>query len=61
MRKRDEHMNISAESRRKSRADIPTPVVAPGANAWEQGIIPQFMVEDLGDTAGRAIPNADDE
>jgi hypothetical protein len=37
VRQRDRRFGISTEEKRRRRADIPTPVVQPGANAWEDG------------------------
>jgi len=34
---RDEKMGISSEAKRKARADIPSPQVQPGADAWQKG------------------------
>ncbi|GAB3261678.1 OBAP family protein [Larkinella harenae] len=42
--RRDERFKISTQEKRQNRADIPTPNVQPGANAWEQGEIRQLKV-----------------
>jgi len=39
---RDERFGVSTQERRASRADIPAPPIAPGANAWEQGVVVQI-------------------
>lgn len=43
---RDRRLGVSAERRRRSRADIPTPDVVPGANAWEGGRVVQTRLEE---------------
>jgi len=37
IRQRDHRVGLSTTARRRSRADIPTPVVQDGANTWEDG------------------------
>jgi hypothetical protein len=44
--RRDQRFGISTLKKRQNRADIPTPTVQPGANAWEQGEIRQLKVVD---------------
>ena len=41
---RDHRLGLSTEKKRQSRADIPTPMVQPGANSWESG---QTLQTDL--------------
>lgn len=43
---RDSRFNVSTAEKRQNRADIPTPAVQPGANAWEQGEVRQLKVSD---------------
>ena len=40
---RDKRFGISSEEKRKDRADIPTPEIDPGANAWERGHVVQIQ------------------
>jgi hypothetical protein len=40
---RDKRMGIDFRQKRKDRADIPMPAVAPGANAWEKGNVIQIQ------------------
>ena len=42
---RDETLGISTEKIRQDRQDIPTPMVQPGANAWEGGQTAQTRLE----------------
>ena len=48
---RYKRINISMEERRKNRADIPMPKVDPDANAWERGVIKQFIITNNTDSA----------
>ena len=48
---RDKRFDISTEETRKNRADIPTPQIVPGANAWEKGEIRQFVISNKADSA----------
>jgi hypothetical protein len=48
---RDKRFNISTDEKKENRADIPMPAVVPGANAWEQGHIRQFVITDKVDSA----------
>ncbi|GAB3326994.1 OBAP family protein [Larkinella ripae] len=41
---RDKRFRVSTSEKRQNRADIPTPAVQPGANAWEQGEIRQLTI-----------------
>ncbi|GGK05178.1 OBAP family protein [Pseudomonas matsuisoli] len=41
---RDKRMGIDFRKKRKQRADIPMPAVAPGADAWQQGKV--IQIED---------------
>ena len=43
---RDRRFNISTEENRANRADIPTPTLVEGANAWEKGKIRQLKLID---------------
>ncbi|KOG91855.1 hypothetical protein ADK38_00880 [Streptomyces varsoviensis] len=47
IRARDDRLGISTSRKRRNRADIPTPEVAPGANAWESGRTVQTRVEEM--------------
>lgn len=40
---RDRRLGISSSETRAARADLPTPAVAPGANAWQQGQVIQLQ------------------
>lgn len=40
---RDQRLGISSAEEKASRADIPTPAVDPGANAWEHGKVIQLQ------------------
>lgn len=51
LKARDERFNISTEKIKARRADIPTPVIDPMANAWERGEIRQFIVTGKIDSA----------
>ena len=44
---RDRRLAISTSQRREHRADIPTPTVVPGANAWESGRTVQTRLEEM--------------
>ncbi|MEJ2871800.1 OBAP family protein [Actinomycetospora sp. OC33-EN08] len=46
VRERDRRLGVSARDRQQKRADIPTPDVVPGANAWESGRTVQLGVEE---------------
>ncbi|RYF59681.1 MAG: DUF1264 domain-containing protein [Cytophagaceae bacterium] len=50
---RDKRFKVSTKEKRANRADIPTPVVQPGANAWEQGEVRQLMITNQADTVHR--------
>ena len=55
---RDRRFNISSEEKKKQRADIPTPAIRPGADAWQQGDIRQLKLDKTAHTApGHASPN----
>ena len=41
---RDRRFGIDSEQKRRTRADIPTPTVAPGADAWREGQV--FQIAD---------------
>lgn len=43
---RDKRFGISTAEKKENRADIPTPVIQAGANAWEKGEIRQLKVTD---------------
>ena len=40
---RDRRFRLDSAQKKKARADIPTPVVAPGADAWSQGEVFQIV------------------
>ena len=42
VRSRDERFGVNSEERRRYRADIPSPPVLPGADAWQQGKVVQI-------------------
>jgi hypothetical protein len=44
---RDRRLGVSTLRKRVSRADIPTPTVVPGANAWESGRTVQTRLEEV--------------
>ena len=44
---RDRRFGISTARKRQSRADIPTPEVAPGANSWESGRTVQTRLAEV--------------
>ncbi|MFE6401034.1 OBAP family protein [Streptomyces alboflavus] len=44
---RDARLDVSTPRKRRGRADIPEPVVAPGANVWESGRSVQTRIEDV--------------
>ncbi|GAB3928504.1 OBAP family protein [Larkinella terrae] len=44
--RRDQRFRVLTAEKRQNRADIPTPTVQPGANAWERGEIRQLTVTD---------------
>ncbi len=44
---RDARLGVSVEQRRRSRADIPMPSLAPGCNAWESGRSAQTRLEEV--------------
>lgn len=46
-RGRDRRLGISTQNKRENRADIPDPVVAPGANQWESGTSVQTRLEQV--------------
>jgi hypothetical protein len=47
---RDNRFGISTEEKSRSRADIPTPVIQPGADAWQTGDVLQL---DIKSSAGK--------
>lgn len=47
IRRRDSRLGLSTAHQRASRADIPTPEVAPGANPWEGGRTFQTRLEEM--------------
>ncbi|SFC88009.1 OBAP family protein [Spirosoma endophyticum] len=54
---RDKRFNISSEEKKKKRADIPTPIIQPDANAWQQGDIRQLKIDKTAQTGhGHASP-----
>lgn len=42
---RDKQFGINTETVRRDREDIPAPSILPGADAWQDGIIPQLKLE----------------
>lgn len=44
---RDRRLGVSTAHKRRHRADIPVPTVAPGANSWESGRTVQTRAEDV--------------
>lgn len=48
---RDKNFNISTDEIRSKRKDIPMPHVDSTANAWEKGIIKQFIIANSADSA----------
>lgn len=51
LEERDKRLKVSTAEIKESRKDIPAPPVLPGANAWEQGEIRQFIITDKADSA----------
>lgn len=47
IRQRDSRLGVSTAHKRGSRADIPTPEVAPGDNPWEDGRTFQTRLEEM--------------
>jgi hypothetical protein len=47
IRERDRRLGVSTAHKRRNRADIPVPDVAPGANSWEGGRTVQTRLEEL--------------
>ena len=47
VRSRDRRLGVSTDRKRATRADIPTPHVVPGANAWESGRTVQTGLEEM--------------
>ena len=52
---RDQRFKVSSAEKKKNRADIPTPAIQPGANAWQQGQIRQLKLDN---TAGKGHTHA---
>jgi hypothetical protein len=44
---RDQRFNIHSQDKRKERESITAPPIAPGADAWQQGLILQLSMEPL--------------
>ncbi len=42
---RDKQLGVSSAEKVKNRADIPTPQIQPGADAWQKGEVAQLQVE----------------
>jgi hypothetical protein len=42
---RDKVFNVSTSNKKKKRADIPSPIIQPGANAWERKEIYQLQLD----------------
>lgn len=53
LRARDEDLGIKTEEKKARRADLPTPAIAPGANAWERGEALQLGLETRTEEARR--------
>lgn len=51
MEERDKRFGISTFGKKKNRDDIPMPTVDPRANAWEKGVVRQFVITDKVDSA----------
>ncbi|GAB4044265.1 OBAP family protein [Spirosoma jeollabukense] len=47
---RDKRFTVSSQEKKKKRADIPTPAIQPGANAWQQGDIRQLKIDKTAQT-----------
>ncbi len=43
---RDKRFKVSSNEKKANRADIPSPAVQPGANAWQQGEVRQLTITD---------------
>ena len=52
---RDRRFGVSTGERKKNRADISTPAIQPGANAWQQGEVRQLKLDN---TAGNSSHHA---
>ncbi|HAA27679.1 MAG TPA: DUF1264 domain-containing protein [Cyanobacteria bacterium UBA8553] len=50
---RDKRFNISVETKKNNRTDIPTPSIQPGADAWQTGQIVQLQLAPLSRTASQ--------
>ncbi|XWW46234.1 OBAP family protein [Fibrella sp. USSR17] len=50
---RDERFKVSSQEKKANRADITTPPVQSGANAWERGEVRQLTVTNRADAAHR--------
>lgn len=50
---RDKRFNISIEAKKKNRADIPSPPIQPGADAWQTGQVVQLELAPLSGTANQ--------
>jgi hypothetical protein len=48
---RDQRFGVSTGDKSKSRADLPTPKIQAGANAWEKGNTRQFVITSNADSA----------
>jgi Ni/Co efflux regulator RcnB len=44
---RDRRLGVSTPRKRRNRADILSPEVVPGANAWERGRTVQMRLEEM--------------
>jgi len=44
---RDQRFNVSSAQKREQRADIAYPEIAPQADAWEKGIVPQLQLTQV--------------
>lgn len=48
---RDKRLNVATRKRKENRADIPLPKIEEGANAWQKGIVRQFIISNKADSA----------
>lgn len=52
---RDKRFNISTEAKKQNRADIPTPPIQPGADAWQTGETIQVQLVSLSNAGKQAV------
>jgi len=62
---RDARIGVSSEDKRSRRADIPTPTIDPGADAWQGGNVVQILDpaggHDHGEEEGAKEPSDADQ